>query len=243
MAVLFISGIDTDIGKTVATGQLAKALYQKGCKVITQKLVQTGCHDIAEDLITHRNMMGMPVQVVDKDRTTCPYVFSKPASPHLASALDHTVINPEIITASTHKLLTDYDVVLLEGAGGLMVPITDSLLSIDYIAEQGYPIVLVSSGRLGSINHTLLSIEAIESRSLNLHALIYNQWQPNSDHPHYKKDDDIVDSTRQYLYQYLQAKHPQTYWVDLDDSSSDKAVNSNKLCSLEHYADVLAEIK
>lgn len=243
MTVLFISGIDTDIGKTIVTGQLAKALYQKGCRVITQKLVQTGCRDIAEDLITHRNMMGIPLQEVDKEGTTCPYVFSKPASPHLSSALEDTVIDPELITASMHKLLMDYDIILLEGAGGLMVPITDSLLTLDYIAEQGYPIILVTSGRLGSINHTLLSIEAIQSRSLRLHAVIYNQWQPNDDDSAYKKDDEIIDSTRQYLYGYLQANHPQTYWVDLPDGSSDKAVSSDELFSLEHYADVLAETK
>ena len=93
MTVLFISGIDTDIGKTIATGLLAKALYQKGHKVITQKLVQTGCRDIAEDLITHRNIMGMPLQRIDKEGVTCPYVFSKPASPHLSSALELSLIH------------------------------------------------------------------------------------------------------------------------------------------------------
>ncbi|MDN5566125.1 MAG: dethiobiotin synthase [Psychrobacter sp.] len=241
MTVLFISGIDTDIGKTMATGQLAKALYQKGHKVITQKLVQTGCHDIAEDLITHRKMMGMPLQTVDKDGTTCPYVFSKPASPHLSSALEHTVIEPELITAATDKLLNDYDIVLLEGAGGLMVPITPTLLSLDYIAKLGYPIILVTSGRLGSINHTLLSIEAIESRSLSLHAVIYNQWQPSNSDSSYKKDDEIVDSTRQYLYQYLQAKHPQAYWVDLPDGSSDQHAQDN-LFSIANYADVVGQM-
>ncbi len=250
MTVLFISGIDTDIGKTIATGQLAKALSQKGHKVITQKLVQTGCRDIAEDLITHRNMMGIPLQRVDKEGTTCPYVFSKPASPHLSSALDHTVIEPELITAATDKLLMDYDIVLLEGAGGLMVPITDSLLTLDYIAKQGYPIVLVTSGRLGSINHTLLSIEAIQSRSLRLHAVIYNQWQPNNDHSNYKKDDEIVDSTRQYLYGYLQSKHPQTYWVDLPDCSSnhynqnlDTDNFTDNPFSIANYVDVLAKVQ
>lgn len=241
MTVLFISGIDTDIGKTIATGQLAKALYQKGHKVITQKLVQTGCLDIAEDLITHRNMMGMPLQRVDKEGVTCPYVFSKPASPHLSSALEDTVIEPEVITAATNTLLIDYDIVLLEGAGGLMVPISDSVLTLDYIAKLGYPIVLVTSGRLGSINHTLLSIEAIKSRSLTLHALIYNQWQPNRSDSSYPKDEEIVDSTRHYLYEYLQDNHPQTYWVDLPDSSSDQhvqAANSDIRFSLANYVKV-----
>lgn len=243
MTVLFIGGIDTDIGKTVATGQLAKALHEQGHKVITQKLVQTGCDNIAEDIISHRALMGMPLQAVDKDGTSCPYVFSKPASPHLASKLEHTVINPERITAATHTLLKDYDIVLLEGAGGLMVPITDTLLTLDYIAAQDYPVVLVSSGRLGSINHTLLSIEAIQSRSLSLHALIYNQWQPDSSDSKYPKDNEIVDSTRHYLYEYLQANHPKAYWIDLPDSSSvelgpsiNTDINADTEFSLANYA-------
>jgi len=73
-----------------------------------------------------------------------------------------------------------YDVVLLEGAGGLMVPVSRELLMIDYVAEQKYPVVLVTSGRLGSLNHTLLSLEALKNRNMELHSIIYNQY-PSSD--------------------------------------------------------------
>ena len=93
MSVFFISGIDTDIGKTYATGALAQALLQqtlvpqKGSNsvptsIITQKLVQTGCEGISEDIIRHRDMMGIPLQAVDHQGLTCPYVFKKPASRH-----------------------------------------------------------------------------------------------------------------------------------------------------------------
>lgn len=219
---LFIGGIDTDIGKTYATGVLAKALYSKEIEVITQKLVQTGCEGIAEDIITHRDIMGMPLQALDKDGTTCPYVFSKPASPHLSSTIENIQIDPELITANTHKLAAEYEIVLLEGAGGLMVPITESLLTLDYIAERGYPVVLVTSGRLGSINHTLLSIEAIKSRSLQLHAVIYNHWQPDKHlYSNYEPDQDIVDSTKDYLQTYLKHNYPDTFWVDLPYISPD----------------------
>ncbi|SUD90821.1 dethiobiotin synthase [Psychrobacter phenylpyruvicus] len=192
MSVFFISGIDTDIGKTYATAALAQALLQQtqqagsnnatnsySISVITQKLVQTGCEDIAEDIITHRAMMGIDLQEVDYQGLTCPYVFKRPASPHLSSALEGQLIEPEVITQATKQLSDSYDIVLLEGAGGLMVPLTESLLTIDYIASQGYPVILVTSGRLGSISHTLLSIEALAKRQIPLHAVIYNQWQPD----------------------------------------------------------------
>ncbi|MGY8862596.1 MAG: ATP-dependent dethiobiotin synthetase BioD, partial [Pseudomonadales bacterium] len=81
MSVLFVSGIDTDIGKTYATGLLAKALMQQGLDVITQKLVQTGVSinpntsemNVADDIITHRQLMAIPQQSWDLDFTTCPY--------------------------------------------------------------------------------------------------------------------------------------------------------------------------
>ncbi|CAM3993124.1 dethiobiotin synthase [Psychrobacter arenosus] len=233
MSVLFITGIDTDIGKTYATGLLAKAFKDRGCQVITQKIVQTGCEDIADDILTHRQIMATPLHEVDKDGTTCPYVFSKPASPHLSSALEQRAIDPEVILAATQALQSQYDWVLLEGAGGLMVPINDDLLTIDYVARQRYPVVLVTSGRLGSINHTLLSIEALKHRSLHLHAVIYNYWHPEDSQDTsqettqdsaaedtdnsagYGTDPQIVDSTKAYLQQYLAQHYPQTQWIDL----------------------------
>lgn len=86
--VYFVSGIDTDIGKTVATGVLAKQLLQQGKSVITQKPVQTGCKNIAEDIAVHRKIMGIPMQEADKQGLTMPEIFSYPASPHLAARLD-----------------------------------------------------------------------------------------------------------------------------------------------------------
>lgn len=227
MSVFFISGIDTDIGKTYATGALAQALLQQTLapqnslnstptSVITQKLVQTGCEGISEDIIRHRDMMGIPLQAVDHQGLTCPYVFKKPASPHLSSMLENRLIDPQVITQATKQLTDSYDIVLLEGAGGLMVPLTQSLLTIDYVANMGYPVILVTSGRLGSISHTLLSIEALTQRQMPLHAVIYNQWQPNKHlASEYEPDNEITDDTKTYLQAYLKQHHPQTYWVDL----------------------------
>ena len=219
MSVLFISGIDTDIGKTYATGMIAKALMQQGIKVITQKLVQTGVvinpdtsdMNIADDIITHRQLMNLPLQPCDLDFTTCPYRYEKPASPHLSAALAEDILNPNLITAATKALQADYEVVLLEGAGGLMVPITEQLLTLDYIAEAGYPVILVTSGRLGSINHTLLSLQAIKSRGLKVHSVIYNHIHDDSDNT----DAEITRSTIDFLQHYLKQHYQDTYWLQL----------------------------
>lgn len=93
--VTCVSGIDTDIGKSVATGLMARSLSLLGYSVITQKLVQTGCRGVAEDILRHRQLMGVDLLPEDQSGLTCPYVFSKPCSPHLAAELEGTVIDPE----------------------------------------------------------------------------------------------------------------------------------------------------
>ena len=225
MSVLFISGIDTDIGKTYATGLLAKALMHQGVNVITQKLVQTGVSvnsdsgemNIADDIVTHRQLMGIPLQPCDIDSSTCPYRYEKPASPHLATRLSGEVLDPELITSATKRLQAEYDLVLLEGAGGLLVPITEQLLTLDYIAAQGYPIVLVTSGRLGSINHTLLSLEAIKFRGLEVHSVIYNHIHDNAA----QTDAEIAASTIEFLQNYLAKHYPTAHWLSLPVQEND----------------------
>ena len=231
MSVLFISGIDTDIGKTYATGMIAKALMQQGINVITQKLVQTGVAinpdsgeiGIADDIIIHRQLMNLPLQPCDLNFTTCPYRYEKPASPHLSAKLAGQTLNPELITKATQQLQRSYDVVLLEGAGGLLVPITEQLLTLDYIAEQGYPVVLVTSGRLGSINHTLLSLEAIKFRGLEVHSVIYNHIHDNAA----QTDAEIANSTVAFLQNYLAENYPNTNWLSLPVQDDDSCNNAD----------------
>lgn len=176
-AVLVVAGIDTGIGKTVATGHLARLFADEGLRVITQKIVQTGCEGVSEDIATHRELMGITLQEVDLDGTTCPYVFRFPASPHLAASMEGRTIDLMTIRRSTFILQKRCDLVLLEGVGGLLVPLTPELLFADYVRDAGYAIVLVTSSRLGSINHTLLSLEACVSRNIPVRGVVYNRFE------------------------------------------------------------------
>ncbi len=190
--VHFISGIDTNVGKSYATGILARDLNAAGRSVITQKLVQTGCTDSSEDIELHRRIMGIAPTPEDTDMTTAPEIFTYPCSPHLATVIDGREIDFARIDAATAALTERYDIVLLEGAGGLMVPLTEDMLTVDFIERRRYPVMLVTSGRLGSINHTLLSIEALERRGIKVTALLYNAY-PSLD------DKTIEEDTRRYL--------------------------------------------
>ncbi len=176
MNTFFVTGIDTDIGKTYITGLLAKYLLEKGKSVVTQKLVQTGCKGISEDIIVHRKIMGIPLYKVDKNKITCPYSFSFPASPHLSSEMEKINIDMKKIDKSTETLKKEFKFLLIEGAGGVMVPLTRKRTTLDFISERNYPIIIVSSPKLGSINHTLLTINAIKSKNLEIKGIIYNTY-------------------------------------------------------------------
>ena len=206
--IYFISGIDTGIGKTYTTGYLAKLWNAQGQQVITQKLIQTGNVDVSEDIQQHREIMGTGWLPEDESKLTMPEIFSYPASPHLATKLDGRDIDFAKIEAATQQLAEKFEVVLLEGAGGLMVPLTTELLTIDYLEQKKFPVILVSSGRLGSINHTLLSLEALKARGLSLYALAYNLNDES-------QDSLISKDTSEYLKAYLAKYFPEAQWIDI----------------------------
>ncbi len=214
MAVYFISGIDTDAGKSIVTGVIARTLLQKGVHVITQKFIQTGCVGISEDILKHREIMGIPPQEVDRDGTTCPYVMTYPSSPHLAAEIDRVEIDVERIHRSTEKLAAAYDVVLLEGAGGLYVPVSRQYLTIDYIQEYKHPLILVSSSKLGSINHTLMSLELCRLRGIEVAYVVYNDFPNDSE---WIKNDSIT-----IIRQYLDEHFPDCLLLELPVVEGDK---------------------
>lgn len=204
--IYFISGIDTDAGKSYVTGFLARQYMNEGVNVITQKLIQTGNVGYSEDIDLHRKLMDMGMTEADKAGLTMPQIFSYPASPHLAARLDGKSIDFDKIDEATRELSEQFDVVLLEGAGGLMVPLTEDLLTIDYVKERDYPVILVTSGKLGSINHTLLSLEAIKARGLKLHAVAYNLYPT-------VVDKTIQNDTMMFIQKYLEKHFPDAEFI------------------------------
>lgn len=195
--IYFVSGIDTDAGKSYCTAWYAAQLIKEGKRTITQKFIQTGNVGHSEDIDLHRRLMGTGYLPEDREGLTMPEIFSYPASPDLASRIDQRPIDFDKIEQATQELARRYEVVLVEGAGGLMVPLKDEYLTIDYIAEKNYPLIFVTSGKLGSINHTLLSLEAIARRGITLDTVLYNLYPTI-------EDSTIQQDTKQYLQRYLE---------------------------------------
>lgn len=204
---IFITGIDTDAGKTYATAWYAMRLQETGHRVITQKFIQTGNTGASEDIIAHRRLTGMGETEADRRGLTAPIILSYPASAQLAARVDGVTIDPGVIEEATRRLLEDYDTVLIEGAGGMMVPITDDYMAIDYAVEHALPVALVTNSRLGSINHTVLSLEAIKARGLKLECVLYNTY--------FDRDPVIAPDTRAFIGRYVSRHFPGTPVLDV----------------------------
>ncbi len=204
--VYFVSGIDTNIGKSYATGWLARTWCEQGIRTITQKFIQTGNSGYSEDIDLHRSLMGIGKTEEDLERLTMPEIFSYPCSPHLASEIDARPIDFAKIERATEELSCRYDAVLVEGAGGLMVPLTRDYLTIDYVADKNYPLIFVTSGKLGSINHTLLSLEAVRNRGIKLHTVAYNLFPV-------EEDTTIQCDTEAYIREYVAKSFPESQFV------------------------------
>ncbi|KKB55798.1 dethiobiotin synthase [Parabacteroides gordonii] len=218
--VIFITGIDTSVGKTYATGVLARSMKALGRSVTTMKMVQTGCEGISEDIEMHRRLMGIPLTDEDRMGLTCPYLFKYPCSPHMAAAMEKNEIIPFTISMNIEQMQQHYNQILIEAAGGLMVPLNFDMLTIEYIRERHYPVVLVTSGKLGSINHTLLSLFACAQYGIKILAVIYNQYP--------KIDAKIEENTYQYLERYISHNYPGTQLLTLPEEDAEgKAVFTN----------------
>ena len=178
--VYFVSGIDTGIGKTVVVGRMCRALQEAGRDWISMKMVQTGCDGFSEDLEAHRALAGVGRFPEDDEGLTAPQIFKFPASPLLAAGLEGRTVDLKRIAASVEACAQRHEIVIVEGAGGLLVPLTEETLTADFVAQQGWLLLLVSSGRLGAINHILLSLEAAKARGIPLAGIVMNDY-PKAD--------------------------------------------------------------
>jgi len=214
--IVFITGIDTDSGKTFATGLLSRTLLRQGKTVITQKLIQTGSTAMSSDIAMHRKLMQIDLCNDDFAGVTCPYIFKFAGSPFLASSLEHKRIALETIDECTSILAAKYNYVLIEGVGGLQVPLAHGQNVIDFIKDRNYPVILVSSGKLGSINHTALSIEACVSRNIEIIGVVYNLFP--------QTDEIIMNDSRQHIQALTSKYYPNAFFVDMPFLEKTKAV-------------------
>ena len=153
LSSVFVTGTDTEIGKTVVTGLLGRYLLEKGYNVITQKWIQSGSESFSEDIDTHLKLMGLKRnQPAAEKAEVCPYVFKFPASAHLAANLEKKKINAEKIKKSFRDLSGKFDCVLAEGLGGALVPYNSKKTVIDIAAELKLKHLVITSVTRDDLN-------------------------------------------------------------------------------------------
>ncbi len=177
----FITGTDTGVGKTFIACGIAAALRARSLRVGVMKPVETGCGPASArrpiDAIALRDAAGSAVDL----RRICPWQFEAPLAPDAAARLEGERIDPATIISIHRDLEWAHDLTLVEGAGGLLVPIDGRYTMADLARDLGLPLLVVVDSKLGAINHTLLTLETAAARGLSVTGYILNRAAPDDD--------------------------------------------------------------
>jgi len=170
---VFVTGTGTEVGKTVVAAVIAHTLAEKGKRVAVFKPAVTGLEEEGE---TDHALLRRASGSNQSDEEIAPYRYQPPASPHLAASLAGEEIDPERLRQVAREAAAGVDAIVCEGVGGLLVPLSPSYLVRDLAADLGYSLVVVAAPGLGTINHTLLTIEATRTAGLDISAVVLNPW-------------------------------------------------------------------
>lgn len=178
--MIFVSGTDTGCGKTTVGRALCRALHLRGLEVGVTKPVESGClreggrlvAADAEALARAAGCRYLPDEVI------CPNRLELPASPERAAEAVGRVLDSETFLRALAAAREEADFVVAEGAGGLLVPVTSSLMMADVAALLELPLLIVARDALGTVNHTLLTLEAVRARNLDLAGVVFSAVEP-----------------------------------------------------------------
>jgi dethiobiotin synthetase len=174
---LFVTGTDTGVGKTVVACALVRALRAAGVDVGVMKPAETGVGaEGPVDALALRRAAGSDDPLED----VCPAALALPAAPAVAAGAEGRRLDLARIRAAATRLRARHDFLLVEGAGGLLVPLAPGVSMADLAAELGFPVLVVARTRLGTINHTLLTLEVLERRGLALAGVVLSHAAPLS---------------------------------------------------------------
>lgn len=180
---IFITGTDTGVGKTFVAATLLCGLRASGIDAVPMKPVQTGCRVLrgryhAPDLRLCLKTSGLTVSAGEL-ADMAPYCFKPACSPHLAAQQAGVTIRTSAIERAFRNLVKRHDYTIVEGAGGVMVPLNERETMLTLMVRLKLPVVLVARAGLGTINHTLLSLEALRHANVQVAGIIINQSVPD----------------------------------------------------------------
>lgn len=174
---LFIAGTDTGVGKTLVTCAIAAAMGQGGTRVGVCKPIASGCtlrdgHWVSNDALALQRHCDLPLDV----RTIQPIGYEAPVAPAVAAEQTGQPVHKGTIAKALHEIQEHGDITLIEGVGGILVPLGEEMTVRDMAAWLDVPVVVVTRGNLGTLNHTALTCEAIKLSGLRFAGLVINQF-------------------------------------------------------------------
>ena len=179
---LFITGTDTGVGKTFITASLASFFHQWGVRVGVMKPVESGCERLANGLHPQDGIFLQKMSSSTDDlEKIVPYRLEHPLTPSVAAELENVIIDLEAIKDIYQQREDQYDLMLVEGVGGLLAPLYKRLTSVDLIRLLDIPLVVVARNALGTINHTLLTVKHSRQNGLTVLGVILNCCSSNPD--------------------------------------------------------------
>ena len=181
MRGIFVTATDTEVGKTVVAAAICAALAEQDKKVAAFKPVVTGIDDEPEDWPRDHELLARVATVRQEPSDVAPLSFGPAVSPHLAAELAGDTIEPHELAAAARGAGENADVLVCEGVGGILVPLTPGYLVRDLAVELDLPVVIVARTGLGTINHTLLTIEAARAVGLDVAGVVMTPWPDEPD--------------------------------------------------------------
>jgi len=172
---IFITGTDTNVGKSMLTATIGVALQKLGLRLGVMKPVETGINELSHGFVTDGSRLQRVLATDDPTNVVTPYQFPDPLAPLAASRTAQKPIDFELIKNRYYELSGNCEFLLIEGIGGVMVPLTEKQTVRDLIVYLELPCIVVSRPTLGSVNHTLLTLEALRDRNIQVLAVVLNQ--------------------------------------------------------------------
>ena len=172
----FVTGTDTEVGKTLVSGALILKLREQGINAIGFKPVVAGTYKDAQGFTQNEDIETLRIasNLSSDELSLCPYVLDQPAAPHLVAKHQGLKLEMAVITEAFRNTQKHADCVVVEGAGGLLIPLNEDEDLSDFAKEIHLPVILVVGMKLGCINHALLTYEAIKARNLNIVGWVAN---------------------------------------------------------------------